>query len=388
MKSSTQKTLIIGLLSIPLSAGVALVPVLSNIGAAFPGREGWLQLLITLPALFMMFSSLFTNRLVKKISVKALTVISLAIILFAGISPYWLHSFNYLLFSRGLMGIGLGFLSTLIASLPPLYFDQEKQRDQATGIQAAFASAGGILFNLLSGFLAAYNWKYVFLVQLITLVPLMAAALFMPHVNPKADKGNEPYGLKGLQVKSALPVIGLAFFCILLSCSYPLNLSLFVEKNHLGSSQFVSLLTSLNAAIGFFIGLVFAGVYARLKSKTLPLAMGLVALTLFAISLAPTKGLLLLSSVLFGIGTSFVSPSLYAWLYQRVKAEEVVWAVALLGIASNVSQFVSPFVINPLAKLVDGHSLEKTRLMVAAILMVFLLVILVVQNKKSSQKLL
>ncbi len=170
MTDSSLKILAISLLSISLSAGVALVPVLSDIAAAFPNRKEFVQYLITLPSLFMMFSSLLTNNLSKKISLKLIAVISIFIITFAGISPYWINSFGYLLYTRCMMGIGLGLLNTVVMSLPALYFNDSNTRDSAVGIQSAFVCVGGILFNILSGTVAIYGWKYIFLVQLLNII--------------------------------------------------------------------------------------------------------------------------------------------------------------------------------------------------------------------------
>lgn len=339
-----------------------------------------MQLLITVPPLFMVFSSLFTDRLSKKISLKAIAAISIIIILFSGISPYWINHFGYLLCTRALMGIGLGFLNTVIASLPALYFSDHQERESAVGIQSAFVCAGGILFNFLSGTAASYHWKFVFLVQLLNLVPLLVAICLMPKTDRTiaTDTPNQ----KGILVKAAMPVAVLGFIGIVLTCTYPLNLSLFVEKSGRGSAQFVGILASVNAAIGFFIGIIFGKIYAKMKEKTLSLGFLLSAAALLLIRFSPNQTILFLGSICFGIGTSFISPALYAMLYKRVKQEEIVLSVALLGIASNISQFVSPLIINPLAKAINSSDLEGTRLVVAGVLMIILILFLQLKNRK------
>ncbi len=369
------KIITICFLSIPLSAGIALVPVLSDIAAAYPEQKSWIQFLITIPALFMMFSSLLTDKLARKCSLKTIAIASIIIILFSGISPYWIHSFTYLICTRALMGIGLGLLNTVIASLPALYFTDTKERDHAVGIQSAFVCVGGILFNILSGTLAKYNWKLVFLVQLLNVIPLLIAMFAMPDIEYKNTHSSHRKHNQ-IFVKSAIPIVSIAFISIILTCTYPLNISLFVETKGLGNSQFVSFLTSINSAIGFFIGLIFGRIYSSIKEKTLSLGLALAAASLLMISFAPNQIILLIGSIIFGVGTSFVSPSLYSILYKNVEQEEIVLSVALLGIASNVSQFVSPFVINPLAKWMDGYSFETTRLVVAAVLIIVLILVL------------
>ena len=378
MTDKFRKILVISLLSIPLSAGAALVPVLSDITLAFPNKKDFMQLLITLPPLFMMFSSLLTDKLSKRISLRSIVLISIGIITFMGISPYWVNSFEYLLFTRGMMGIGLGLLNTVIMSLPALYFPDNKTRDFVVGIQSAFMCAGGILFNVLSGTFAEYSWKYVFFVQFLNIIPLLAAFFLMPNVQDNAthESKNQKVFIKG-----ALPVLLIGFVTVVLTCTYPLNLSLFVEVNNLGSSQFVGLLTGINSAIGFLIGMVFGKIYFKLKEYTLPLGLVIVAAALFFVTLSTNGTLLLFGSVCFGIGSSLVSPSLYSLLYTKVKPEEVVVSVAMLGAASNVSQFISPFIINPIANITGSSNIEGTRFLVSGAFLLCLASILFAKSK-------
>lgn len=382
MGKSNNKIRIIALLSIPLSAGIALVPVLSNLAAAFPEQHGSIQMLITIPSLFMMVSSLLTGRLAKRTSMPFITAISIAVIMVAGISPYWINGFAYLLITRGLMGIGLGLLQTATASLPALYFDDGKMRDHAVGIQSAFVCAGGIVFYLLSGAVANSKWEYVFLVQALNIVPLLAAILFMPKIENKMASELER---QKIFTRNAMPVAAVSFLIIAFTCTYPLNLSLFVEKQGLGGSQFASLLTSVNSAIGFFVGLIFGKVHSKIKAKTLSLGLVLTAAALLIIAVSPGLAILLAGSVCFGIGTSFISPSLYAMLYERVAPEEVVSSAAMLGIACNISQFVSPFIINPVAKAADGIGAEGTRLILASIFVFLLAIFLAFWDRKKSR---
>lgn len=383
MTDSSLKILAISLLSISLSAGVALVPVLSDIAAAFPNRKEFVQYLITLPSLFMMFSSLLTNNLSKKISLKLIAVISIFIITFAGISPYWINSFGYLLYTRCMMGIGLGLLNTVVMSLPALYFNDSNTRDSAVGIQSAFVCVGGILFNILSGTVAIYGWKYIFLVQLLNIIPLLASIFLIPDV-----QNNTTPKLKGQKifVRSALPILIISFVTVVLTCTYPLNLSLFVKSQGIGDSQFVSLLTVINSVIGFLIGLFFGKIYSKTKGYTLPMGLVIVASALILVTFSPNRTVLLLGSTCFGIGTSFVSPSLYSMLYAKVKPEEIVTSVAILGIASNISQFVSPFIINPIANIFEVNNIEGMRFTVSSAFILLLVIILFLKNESRPKK--
>lgn len=349
MGKSKRALLTICILSIPLSASAALVPALASIGRAFPDWQRWLQYLITIPPLAMMVSSLLTNPLLGRFSTKNLTTFSVTLITFSGLTPFFVESFLYLLITRVLMGLGLGILNTIVSSFPATYFESGKERDMATGLQAAFISVGAMFFSLFSGWLATKSWQSVFLVQLINIIPLFIVMFLMPEssktvVEKKTSK-------KQIFVKEALPIALLSFICIVITCTYPLNLSLFTENNGLGNSNFVGMLASLNSVIGFLMGLVFSKMIILFKRFTLPLGLIIAGTGFFLVSIASSGMALLAGSMLFGIGTSVISPALFARLYEKVPSHLVIPAVGMLSVGSNLSQFVSPFVINPIANL-------------------------------------
>lgn len=382
MQQNVRKIITITLLSVPLSAAAALVPVLSELGAVYPQWADWVQLLITLPSLFMMVSSLLTSRLSQRLSLRHVAVGSVGIILLAGISPYWIWGFPYLLATRAAMGIGLGLLNTTVASLPAIYFPAGKTRDTVTGVQAAFISAGGILFSLLSGMVAKVNWQAVFLVQLINLAPLLVAVFAMPQVSTATAR---PAATQKIFVREALPITLLSFVCIVMTCTYPLNLSMYVANSGLGDSGTVGILTSVNSLLGFGIGLVFGKILEKGKQLTLPTGLLIIGTGFFTVAFATNSAVLLLGSALFGIGSSLLSPALHARLYRAVPQEYLVAGVAMLGIGSNVSQFISPFLINPLAGALTSHHVEATRFLLAGS-GVFLIAILLFWQSLGTRK--
>lgn len=383
MKVYKNRLLTISLLSIPLSAGVALVPVLSDIAHAFPDQQKYIQLLITLPSLFMMFSSFVTDKISKISSLKFVSLVSVLIIMFAGVSPFWINSFGYLLFTRVLMGLGLGLLNTVMGSLPAIYFEENSKRDFAIGFQSAFVCIGGILFNILSGFFAKYKWQFVFLVQLINVIPLLTAVLIMPKIKPLHSTKTKK---SKIFVKNAMSISIISFLIIIITCTYPLNISMFVKSQNLGTSQFVGVLTSVNSAIGFIIGLIFGKIFKILKEQLLTLGLFLSAIALLIAAFAPNQIIFLFGNICFGIGTSFISPSLYSMLYKRVEPTEIVSSVALLGVFSNISQFVSPFIINPLSKILNEVGAEKSRFIISSILAFLMIISLNLNINKKSMK--
>lgn len=388
MSNKGRKMATISVLSISLSAPAALVPVLANLGEAYPVAGSWLQLLITIPSLFMMLSSLFTDWLSRFFSMRGIAGASILLILLSGVSPYFFGTFSFLLFTRAVMGIGIGLLNTTVASLPALYFGSGKTRDTATGVQAAFISGGGILFNLLSGGLAMRHWKLVYLAQLINILPLLVVLFLMPsskNTRNQAKSKEQCAKKSGRLTKEAVLIALLSFVIITMTVTFPLNISVFVSKRSLGTAQFVGVLASINSLIGFIVGLLFAKILGKVKNYTLPIGLIITSLGFIAITFAPRPWALVLGSGVLGVGTSLISPALYARLYQEVPEKNIVPAVALLGIGSNVSQFVSPFIINPVAGAFGGEPIEAVRFLLAAMSLIILSILLIVRGAKGKK---
>lgn len=350
--------IIISVLATTMATSAALIPVLSSIAKAFPDYEHLIHLLVTIPPLMIMISSMTVSPLLKFLSAKKITVLGLILILFSGVYPYFSHSFILLLISRVIMGLGLGLITTISSSLPARYFGSGTDRDRATGLQSAFSSLGGVLFSFLSGAAANYFWKDVFLVQLLNLIPLIFVLIYMKAnfreditpIDPISGIQIEAEHKSGkIFVKEALLVTILAFTYIVLSATFPLNLSMYVDLKEIGTTNLTGAIASVNAFMGFLIGIMFHRINKHLKAYTLSTSLFIVSLSFFIVSRALSPVPFLIGSTLFGIGTSLVYPAFLTRIYNTIPDQDIVPAISMYTVAANIAQFVSPFIINRLS---------------------------------------
>ncbi len=363
MNHKLKDNIVISVLATTMSASAALIPVLSSIAKAFPEYQHLIHLLVTIPPLMIMVSSMAVSPLLKFLSSKNITIIGLILILFSGVYPYFSHSFMLLLLSRVIMGLGLGLITTISSSLPARYFSPGKDRDTATGLQSAFSSLGGVLFSFLSGLIATFFWKGVFLVQLLNLIPLIIILLYMkPNFNREIDPALE-YECKAKDkggkvfVKEAFFITLLAFTYVTISATFPLNLSMYVDLKGIGTTNLTGSIASINSFIGFIIGIMFYRINRSLKSYTLSTSLFIVSLSFFLSSRALTPSIFLIASTLFGIGTSLVYPAFLTIIYNKVPDDDIIPAIGMYTVAANIAQFVSPFTMNHLSSLL-GPSIE------------------------------
>lgn len=97
---------------------------------------------------------------------------------FAAIGAGWAPTIQWLIFFRGIQGLGAGIIFTLGVSLLPQAFP-EKQQTFAIGIFSAFNGAGLALGPFLGGLLITFlNWRWVFWINIPIIVVGISCCLF------------------------------------------------------------------------------------------------------------------------------------------------------------------------------------------------------------------
>ncbi|HOW35074.1 MAG TPA: MFS transporter [Candidatus Omnitrophota bacterium] len=219
----------ISILSISLltvMASAAISPALAKISQAFPGTDPTLiKLVLTLPSLLIIPFSLLGGWLASRMKKKYILLIGLVIYFLGGVGGGLAQSITQLLIIRGLFGIGVGLIIPLSISLIADFYEKE-ERAKMMGLSGSVSHFGGVVFLLLSGWLACMNWRYAFGVYGLSLLIMLTVFFWLPE--PESKK---PSGL----VKSKLP--GGVFVCAVLGAlmmvafyAAPTNLAMFIEN--------------------------------------------------------------------------------------------------------------------------------------------------------------
>lgn len=384
MESKFKNNLVIAILATSMSSAAALMPVLSDIAKIYEEYKNYVHLLLTIPPLMIMVSSMLVGSITKKITTKQTTIIGLLLIIISGVYPYFTDSFILLVLSRVIMGFGLGLITTISSSLPARYFNEGSDRDYATGLQSAFSSLGGVLFSFLSGYIASRYWRGVFLVQFLNILPLFVVLLYMkPNFEDKKeiDTDKKKEETSKVLVKEAILITVLAFLSVVVNATYPLNMSLFVEQESIGTSEFTGVIASINSFIGFIIGMSFSRINNRLKGYTLSVALFIVSLSFITSASSVGKASFLIGSTLFGIGTSLIYPGFLTAIYKNIKKEDILPAIGMYTVAVNIAQFVSPFIINNISLLL-GEGIRYKFILASVIILILGVIILILTKKE------
>lgn len=192
------KTLTVSILSLSLltvMAGAAVAPALGVIQAHFSDTNPlFVQMIISVPALFIVITNFIFPKLCKVFSAKTLVLMGLLLYTAGGCASGLFDNIFAVLVMRALVGIGVGIIMPLSTGLLSYYFPPEKQVG-LMGYSSAMNQMGGVIATLLSGLLANISWRVSFLVYLMGLISIVLCLFYLPNdkitqeTQAKEDRG-------------------------------------------------------------------------------------------------------------------------------------------------------------------------------------------------------
>lgn len=130
---SKRKSLLYSILSLSLltvMAGAAVAPALGVIAKAFPGASQLaVQLIISMPSLFIFLTNLIFPRLSAKFGSKTLVLAGLILYTVGGVAAGLFSNIVLLLIMRALVGIGVGIIMPLSTGLSPTIIPRRPSRN-------------------------------------------------------------------------------------------------------------------------------------------------------------------------------------------------------------------------------------------------------------------
>ena len=189
MNKSLVKISILSISLLTVMSSAAISPALAEIAKAFKGTDPTLiKLVLTLPSLLIIPFSLIGGWLATRMKKKTVLLLGLVIYFLGGVGGGFAKSIVQLLIIRGIFGIGVGLIIPLSMSLIADYFQQE-ERAKLTGLSGSVSHFGGVLFLLLSGWLACLNWRYAFAVYGLSLFIIFIIIFWLPEQESKGTTG-------------------------------------------------------------------------------------------------------------------------------------------------------------------------------------------------------
>lgn len=350
-----QKLSILSLSFISLIATAAMAPALNGIQSHFINApETLIKLVVTLPALICIPIGLLNKAFMKFISKKNLIIIGLILYTIGGLSSSLSPNIYVLLFTRAILGLGLGVTAPLSLVLIGDFF-HGKERAKFMGFSTATTNLGGILSTLFVGFLVSLGWRYSFLVYAVAIIVLFLIVFFLPNDyennEEKLSTGNIEEDIKlnkGIFKYAILVFLGLiAFYAI------PTNMDFLVKLRNLGGASTAANIVSIGTLTSLISAMIFPKlikIFKRYFSLIIFISM---FLGFIILGTAHSMPMILLGAIFVGFGFGDVIP--FGMLFASNLVHKTHTALAILIVTTGLyfGEFVSPLILQFLSKTLN-----------------------------------
>lgn len=389
MKDSKFKKimLIISLLALNIveQAASVISATIPQMAKAFPDHsQVQIEMITTIVSMFVTIFVLVSGLIVNKLGQKTTAVLGIAIAAVSSIIPAFSNSFNMIMVSRAILGVGIGLANPLAVSLIGEFFEGDFLA-HLMGWRAAASGIGTSLMTLLAGQLLKISWHAAYLVYLLFVPTLIFFIFFVPDPEKAGIKKQE-----AAENDQAAPTEETAekhargkviFYAAVLFAYFSgvmvamIKLATMYVENGVGTpSQASTVFACLNFA-QLLGGLVFGVLYKFLKSKILPLGILLSGLTLVAMAMTTSNG----AMIALGIASGFFGGVSIPYIFTRVSQLSVTKTApmnnALVLVGSNIGSFLAPYTASLLGKTAAAsiRNAGFALIVIAAIVLVSLL---------------
>lgn len=338
--------------------GVSLIAVLgvASITPTFPQltealripaqNVGWLVTIFTFPTVVL---GPIIGVLADRFGRKSILVPSLILFGIAGITCAFVRNFNLLLWLRFLQGIGAASLLSLSVTLIGDLYTAEK-RATAMGYNASVSSIGTAIYPTIGGALAVVGWYYPFMLSSVA-IPVGLLVMFkLKNPEPQGKRDFQAYLRNAVISLKNRQIVGLfiasAANFILLYGAYVTFLPILI-KNSFQASPFVIglFLSSISVAIALTSSQL-GRLSRRFSAQTLIRA----SFVFYAIALAivpfmPQLWLLLIPTMLFGIGLGIGFPSIQTLLSATAPKQYLATIISVNGTFFGLGQTLGPLLM-------------------------------------------
>ncbi len=348
----------IGILAVSMigMAALAITPSYAAIAKFFSLNNTSVQMLTSLPNLFMMLAGIIIGKLTaNKVNLKLLTLVSICLVAIGGLLPLLLHTnFAFLLFCSCLVGLGQGACTNLTQVLITELLPQS-ERESTMGLSTTFINIGGMVFIMGGGQLAASsNWINNYWIYLFSLLILLVVFLLLPFrtKTTSEDETNAYNGNIHLN-KFVFYSAFWAFWIMLLNNVLNNNISLFVVRENLGATTQAALTSTISLIGGMICGLFVGRIGKMFRSSSIALSLCLYGFAYLLIGLFHSLLIVFIGSFIVGAAMSIAMGQFPYLISLIVDDNSVSMALGIYVAIYSVGGVVSPLIINPLTNLVS-----------------------------------
>lgn len=384
----------VGILGISLflqvaGSNMAAIPLIAK---AYPGVSTTnIQALFTIPSFSIMLFILISNPVVKWLGKRNTVILGMIATLVGALIPLANVSYGILVFSRLLVGAGIGLFTSLAVSLIGDCFSGEEQKT-LLGLQSAMSTLGNSAMTFIAGLLLGITWQASFLYMLI-IVPFLI--LFMVSYTPKMEKATTVKTMEADKSKSKkhakIPAMIYGTFCMLFLffAAYMVvstASALVIQENNLTNQGWLSTEFSIAGLIGAGYSAAYSKIFKVLKHYTPVVAVAIASVGFLIMANASNMVIYFIGLLCLNCGTLIIV-YVYDTILGDVDSSIGNLVISIAQVFNNLGAFASPYVISFFRNMVGVKTQAGSMVISAVILAVIAVVFLVmaISRSKSSK---
>ncbi len=373
----------IGILGISLflqvaGSNLAAIPLIAK---SFPNQSiTSIQALFTIPSFTIMLFILFSNAFIRWFGKRNTVIIGMLATIVGGLIPFFINNFSLIVFSRLLVGAGIGLFTSLAVSLIGDCFSGDEQKT-LIGIQGAMGTLGNSSCTFISGLLLGINWQSTFLYMLIIIPFLilfmmgytrkMEAATTVEAVHKNNEKGKSKVKIP-VRIYVAFLMLFLFFAAFMVEAT---GSALVIQENQLANQGVLSTEIAIAGFIGAVISMGYSKIYKLLHSFT-PVVSTIGGIIGFIICSSASNMIIFFIGLIFMMISSLIIPYVYDTILSDVDSSISNLIISIAQVCNNLGAFASPFIISFLAKMMNATTPVDQMKISAGILTIITIVFL------------
>jgi len=306
-------------------------------------------ILLSIPALFIILGAPLVGWLSDNIGRKSLLNVSLLIFAVSGTSGYFADSFFFMFVGRAILGLSIAGIKTATVAMVGDYY-AGPERNKIIGWQGSAMKFGGVIFMLLGGILANYNWQVPFLGYLLAFVLVPSGMIALTESLPLAKVADQDQheDTQAIPIWPATYVFVSAFLASGLFFITPVQLPFYLRDEFSATPFQMGAAIALGNTIGALSSLGYHQCKIRMNFIAIYAAIFLsMGLGYFAVAAAESYAMALSGMVIAGIGFGLYVPNQSSWILSIVSPKRRGFGVGIVTTAMFAGQFAAPILVQP-----------------------------------------
>ncbi|PKM53133.1 MAG: MFS transporter, partial [Firmicutes bacterium HGW-Firmicutes-5] len=222
-----------------------------------------------------------------------------------------------------------------------------QQANKLMGFKSAVGAAAGMVFQMMGGVLAAYNWRFSFLGFLLVIPIALIIWFKLPDTGVKKPEKAAASGTKEKKLTTTTYILAVACALInMVQFSFMTNIAMIMKADSIGNATQSATVLSIFTASAFVVGLLYGNIAKRLKQYSASFGVLCVGVSFVILLLANSLTMLIMGAIIFGIGFGIFNPAIVmAVAGSATNPKYAAVAISIYVSGTGIGQFLSPYVL-------------------------------------------